>query len=150
MFRDRPRQYAGRAEGFVDRVDYDVRSIEAQMALIKHFMLGTDIVADFHTHPYEEEKELVKLRGWEFSESDEATMVPWVNRLRESGFHPKASLIMAITRGKRRIRKPRQMKPNLIRFSVDKYRIYLAAHRICGDRYTDRGIALNAETLPGI
>ncbi len=139
-----------RAEGFADRVDYDLRSIEAQMALMDYFMLGSDIVADFHTHPYENEKELLKVRGWEYSEADEVTMIPWVKQVWEKNFHPRASLIMAVTEGKRKMKAPKQIKPNLVRFSIGKYRIYLAAYRICGDHYSERDISLNADALPGI
>ncbi|MGD8628539.1 MAG: hypothetical protein PVH52_05620, partial [bacterium] len=139
-----------RAEGFPDRVDYDLRSIEAQMVLMDRFMLGSDIVADFHTHPYENEKELLKLRGWEYSEADEATMIPWVKQLWDKNFHPRASLIMSMTEGKRKMKAPGQVKPNLVRFSIGKYRCYLAAYRICGDHYSERDISLNADALPGI
>jgi hypothetical protein len=139
-----------RAEGFPDRVDYDLRSIEAQMALMDHFMLGSDIVADFHTHPYENEKELLRLKGWEYSEADEATMIPWVRQLWDKNFHPRASLIMSMTEGKRKMKAPGQTKPNLVRFSIGKYRFYLAAYRICGDHYSERDISLNADALPGI
>jgi len=139
-----------RAEGFPDRVDYDLRSIEAQMALMEHFMLGSDIVADFHTHPYADEKELLNLRGWEYSEADETTMIPWVKQLWDNNFHPRASLIMSMTEGKRKMKAPGQIKPNLVRFSIGKYRFYLAAYRICGDHYSERDISLNADALPGI
>lgn len=139
-----------RAEGFVDRVDYDLRSVETQMAVMDYLMLGADIVADFHTHPYETDRELVKQKGWRFSEADETTMPPWVAQLKDKHFHPKASLIMALAKGQRRIRAPRLIKPNVVRFSIGKHHFYLAAYRICGDRYTDRGITLNADTLPGI
>jgi hypothetical protein len=139
-----------RVEGFADRVDYDLRSIETQMELMDYFMLGSDIVADFHSHPYESEKELLKVRGWEYSEADEATMIPWVKQVWEKNFHPRAILIMAITEGKRKMKTPRQVKPNMVRFSVGKYRIYLAAYRICGDHYSEREISLNADALPGI
>ncbi len=139
-----------RAEGFADRVDYDLRSIEAQMALMDYFMLGSDIVADFHTHPYENEKKLLEVRGWEYSEADEATMIPWVKQVWEKNFHPRASLIMAVTGGKRKMKAPKQMKPNLVRFSIGKYHVYLAAYRICGDHYSERDISLNADALPGI
>ncbi len=139
-----------RAEGFADRVDYDLRSIEAQMAVVNFLMLGSDIVADFHTHPYESEKDLIKMRGWRFSSADQATMVPWTDQLRQKHFHPRASLIMAIARGKRKMRAPGHMKPNLVRFSIDRYHFYLAAYRICGDHYTSYGINLNADALPGI
>jgi hypothetical protein len=139
-----------RAEGFSDRVDYDLRSVEAQMAVMNYLMLGSDIVADFHTHPFEHEKNLVKMKGWRYSGADEATMVPWVRQLREKRFHPRASLIMAVARGKRKMRAPGHMKPNLVRFSIDKYHFYLAAYRICGDHYTPYGITLNADALPGI
>ena len=139
-----------RAEGFPDRVDYDLRSIEAQMALMDHFMLGSDIVADFHTHPYENEKQLLRLRGWEYSEADEATMIPWVKQLWDKNFHPRASLIMSMTEGKRKMKSPGYVKPNLVKFSIGKYRFYLAAYRICGDHYSERDISLNADALPGI
>ncbi|MGD9402070.1 MAG: hypothetical protein PVF95_07370 [bacterium] len=139
-----------RAEGFVDRVDYDLRSVEIQMAVMDYLMLGADIVADFHTHPYDIEKQLVKDKGWRFSEADETTMPPWVSQLKDRQFHPKASLIMALATGKRKIRRPRLIKPNVVRFSIGKHHFYLAAYRICGERYTDRGITLNADTLPGI
>ena len=139
-----------RAEGFADRVDYDLRSIEAQMAVINYLMLGADIVADFHTHPYENEKDLVKQRGWRFSAADESTMFPWVTRLKDKHFHPRASIIMAVAKGKRSMRSPGHLKPNVVRFSIDKYHFYLAAYRICGDRYNDTAINLNADALPGI
>ena len=120
------------------------------MALMDHFMLGSDIVADFHTHPYGSEKELLKLKGWEYSEADEATMIPWVKQLWDNNFHPRASLIMSMTEGKRKLKSPGHMKPNLVRFSIGKYRFYLAAYRICGDHYSERDISLNADALPGI
>ena len=139
-----------RAEGFADRVDYDLRSIEAQMSVINYLMLGADIIADFHTHPYENEKDLVKQKGWRYSTADETTMVPWVAQLRDKHFHPRASVIMGLAKGKRGMRTPGQKKPNLVRFSIGKYHFYLAAYRICGDHYTERGITLNADALPGI
>lgn len=139
-----------RAEGFADRVDYDLRSIEAQMAVINYLMLGADIVADFHTHPYENEKDLVKMKGWRFSGADESTMVPWVAQLKEKHFHPRASIIMAVAKGRRKMRSPGQIGPNVVRFSIGKYHFYLAAYRICGDRYSKKGIVLNADALPGI
>jgi hypothetical protein len=139
-----------RAEGFADRVDYDLRSIETQMAVMNYLMLGADIVADFHTHPFENEKDLVSRRGWRFSSADETTMPPWVAQLKHKQFHPRASLIMALARGKRKIRSPGLIKPNVVRFSIGKYHFYLAAYRICGNRYSDTGITLNADTLPGI
>jgi hypothetical protein len=77
-------------------------------------------------------------------------MVPWVKQLWDKNFHPRASLIMAITEGKRKMKAPGLMKPNLVRFSIGKYRFYLAAHRICGDHYSERDISLNADALPGI
>jgi hypothetical protein len=139
-----------RAEGFVDRVDYDLRSIEAQMAVMNYLMLGSDIVADFHTHPYENEKDLIRLKGWRFSNADEATMVSWVAQVRKKHFHPRVSLIMAVARARRTMRSPGQIEPNIVRFSIGKYHFYLAAYRICGDHYTSRGITLNADALPGI
>jgi hypothetical protein len=139
-----------RAEGFSDRVDYDLRSIEAQMTVMNSLMPGSDIVADFHTHPYENEKNLVKMKGWRFSGADEATMVPWVAQLKKKHFHPRVSLIMAVAKAGRRMRSPGQVKPNVVRFSIGKYHFYLAAYRICGDHYTSRGINLNADALPGI
>ena len=139
-----------RAEGFADRIDYDLRSIEAQIAVMNYLMLGSDIVADFHTHPYENEKDLVRMKGWRFSDADEATMVPWAVQLQSKHFHPRVSLIMAVAKAKRKMRSPGQIKPNVVRFSIGNYHFYLAAYRICGDHYTTRGITLNADALPGI
>jgi hypothetical protein len=90
------------------------------------------------------------MKGWRYSEADETTMVPWVAQLRDKHFHPRASIIMAVARGKRKMRSSGQTKPNLVRFSIGKYHFYMAAYRICGDRYTERGITLNADALPGI
>ncbi len=139
-----------RAEGFADRVDYDLRSIEAQMAVLNYLMLGSDIVADFHTHPYDNESDLVKMKGWRFSTADEKTMVQWVAQLNAKHFHPKASFIMAVAEGKRKIRSPGYIKPNIVRFSIGKYHFYLAAYRICGDHYTEKGITLDAGALSGV
>jgi hypothetical protein len=139
-----------RAEGFANRVDYDLRSIDAQMAVMDYLMLGADIVADFHTHPYEKEEDLLREKGWRYSRADEATMPPWVAQLRAKHFHPRASIIMALTRGKRKMRSPGLIRPNVVRFSIGKYHFYLAAYRICGNRYSERGITLNANALPGV
>lgn len=139
-----------RAEGFADRVDYDLRSIDAQMVVMDYLLSAADIVGDFHTHPYENDKDLIRMKGWRYSRADERTMPPWVAKLEQKHFHPRVSIIMALAKGKRKIHSPGKMKPNLVRFSIGKYHFYLAAYRICGDLYTERGISINADALPGI
>jgi hypothetical protein len=139
-----------RAEGFSDRITYDFRSLDAQMMVMNYLMPAFDIVADFHTHPYEDVRELVRMGGWRFSRADESTMPAWVAQLKSKQYHPRASLILAVAKGKRKIGRPGKIRPNLVRFSIGKYHFYLAAYRISGDQYSDTGISINADALPGI
>jgi|GEM_PF-1834218 len=139
-----------RAEGFSNRVTYDLRSLDTQMTVVNYLIPQLDIVADFHTHPYDEVRHLLKYKGWRYSSADESTMPSWVAQLRSNNYHPVASLIMALAKGKRKICTPGKIRPNVVRFSVGKYHVYLAGYRICGDHYSDRNISINADALPGI
>jgi hypothetical protein len=139
-----------RAELYRSKVTYDLRSLDAQMAVAKHLFPQLDIVGDFHTHPYKGAKELRTLKGWRYSAEDEAGIAAWVAPLTKMGYHPRTSLIVGITKGSKRISKPGQLKPNVVRFSIDKYHFYVACYRIIGNRYSDKYITLNATALPGM
>jgi hypothetical protein len=139
-----------RAMGYPDKVTYDLRSLETQMTVAKHFFPQLDIVGDFHTHPYNTVKELKAFGGWRYSDSDEASIAEWVTPLRKMGYHPRMSLIVGIAEGTKRISKPGMVKPNMVRFSIKKYHFYVACYRILGDKYSDKNITLNSAALPGM
>ena len=138
-----------RAEGFSNKVIYDLRSLEAQMEVASHLFPQLDIVGDFHTHPYKTVDELRAIKGWEYSDSDEAVIPDWAGPLRRMGYHPRASLIVGIATGSRKIPKPGRFKPNVIRFSIDKYHFYIASYRIIGDRYSSKNIKIYPISLFG-
>jgi hypothetical protein len=139
-----------RAELYSNKVTYDLRSLDSQMAVAKLLFPQLDIVGDFHTHPYKTARELRTLRGWRYSAEDEAGIPTWVIPLRDMGYHPRTSLIVGIAKGSRRITKPGRLKPNVVRFSVGKYHFYISCYRIVGNRYSDKYITLNAFALPGM
>jgi hypothetical protein len=139
-----------RAEMFPNKVTYDLRSLETQMAVATHVFPQLDIVGDFHTHPYKTVKELKKLKGWRYSGSDEDCIGEWVTPLRRMGYHPRTSLIVGIAEGTKRITRPGKLKPNVVRFSINKYHFYVACFRILGNRYSDKHITLNSVALPGM
>jgi hypothetical protein len=138
-----------RAECYSNKVTYDLRSLEAQMEVAKVLFPQLDIVGDFHTHVYRTVKELTEARGWRYSSADEAVIPTWVVPLREKGYHPRASLIVGVATGGKRITKPGRMKNNVIRFSVNKYHFYVACFRIIGDLYSDTNITLQPIAIPG-
>jgi hypothetical protein len=137
-----------RAECYSSKVTYDLRSLETQMEVAKVLFPHLDIVGDFHTHPYRTVGDLKKYRGWRFSGSDEAVIPTWVDPLREKGYHPRASLIVAVATGGKRITRPGRFKRNVMRFSVNKYHFYVACYRIIGDRYSDANITLQSIAIP--
>ncbi len=137
-----------RAVGFSNKVTYDLRSLETQMAVASYLFPKLDIVGDFHTHPYETAEQLREVEGWHFSPSDEACIPEWVLPLKEMGYHPRTSLIVGIAEGTKRITRPGRLKPNVVRFSVSKYHFYIACYRIIGDRYSDKHITMNAVAVP--
>jgi hypothetical protein len=139
-----------RAEGYANKVTYDLRSLETQMDVARHLFPQLDIVGDFHTHPYRDLGELKANKGWQYSRADEINIPEWASPLKEMGFHPRASLIVAIAKGGKRVAHPRRVGPNVIRFSVGKYHFYLACHRIIGDRYSAKHVTLNSVALPSI
>lgn len=138
-----------RAECYSNKVTYDLRSLEAQMAVAKVLFPQLDIVGDFHTHVYRTVKELIEARGWGFSSADEAVIPTWVVPLREKGYHPRASLIVGVATGGKRITRPGRMRDNVFRFSVNKYHFYVACFRIIGNRYSDTNITLQPIAIPG-
>ena len=138
-----------RAEGYSNKVTYDLRSLDAQMEVAKVLFPQLDIVGDFHTHPYKTVGELRKYRGWRYSGADEAVIPMWVDPLRAKGYHPRASLVVAIASGSKRITAPGRLKKNVIRFSVNKYHFYVACFRIIGDRYSNTNITLQPIAIPG-
>jgi hypothetical protein len=138
-----------RAECYSNKVTYDLRSLETQMEVAKVLFPQLDIVGDFHTHVYRTVKELVEARGWRFSSADEAVIPTWVVPLSEKGYHPRASLIVGVASGGKRIKKPGRMRDNVIRFSVNKYHFYVACFRIIGDRYSHTNITLQPIAIPG-
>ncbi|MFH1220345.1 MAG: hypothetical protein V1694_07805 [Candidatus Eisenbacteria bacterium] len=139
-----------RAEGYSNKVTYDLRSLDTQMEAVKHLFPQLDIVGDFHTHPYHDVKELRGLKGWHYSRADEANIPEWVCPLREMGYQPRTSLVVAIAKGGKRAARPTRVKPNTIRFSVGKHHFYLACFRIIGNRYSEKHITLNSSALPAI
>jgi hypothetical protein len=139
-----------RAEGYSNKVTYDLRSLETQMAVAKRLFPQLDIVGDFHTHPYATVDELRALKGWRYSPADEACIPAWVQPLRKMGYHPRASLLVAIASGGKRISRPGRLRPNVIRFSINKYHFYVASFRIIGNRYSDKNIALYPMALSGM
>jgi hypothetical protein len=137
-----------RAEGYSNKITYDLRSLETQMDAAKEVFPRLDIVGDFHTHPYRDVEELREIRGWHYSRSDEVNIPDWVSPLRKVGYRPRMSLIVAIAKGGRRMSGPRKVKPNVVRFSVGKYHFYLACFRIVGNQYSAKNVTLNAIALP--
>jgi hypothetical protein len=138
-----------RAECYSNKVTYDLRSLETQMEVAKILFPQLDIVGDFHTHVYRTVQELKESRGWSYSASDEDVIPTWVDPLREKGYHPRASLIVGVATGAKRITKPGRMRDNVIRFSVNKYHFYVACFRIIGNRYSDANISLQPIAIPG-
>jgi hypothetical protein len=138
-----------RAECYSNKVTYDLRSLETQMEVAKILFPQLDIVGDFHTHVYRTVQELRESRGWSFSGADEAVIPTWADPLREKGYHPRASLIVGVATGGKRITRPGRMRHNVIRFSVNKYHFYVACFRIIGDRYSDTNITLQPIAIPG-
>ncbi len=138
-----------RAEGYSNKVTYDLRSLDAQMEVAKVLFPQLDIVGDFHTHVYRTVNELKEAQGWRFSRADEAVIPTWVDPLREKGYHPRASLIVGVATGGKRITRPGRMRDNVIRFSVNKYHFYVACFRIIGERYSDTNITLQPIAIPG-
>jgi hypothetical protein len=139
-----------RAEGYPNKVTYDFRSLETQMEVARHLFPQLDIVGDFHTHPYKDADQLKSIKGWRYSRGDESSIPAWVIPLRKMGYKPRISLIVGIGKGGKRIIRPGRLKPNVIRFSIDKYHFYLAGFRIIGDRYSDKHITMNSIALPGM
>jgi hypothetical protein len=139
-----------RAECYSHKVTYDLRSLETQMAVATDLFPQLDIVGDFHTHPYKDVNELKAVKGWNYSRGDEAGIPTWVTPLRQMGYHPRTSLIVAVAKGGRRLSRPGRMKPNVVRFSIKKYHFYVACYRIIGKRYSDKHITLNSMALPGM
>jgi hypothetical protein len=139
-----------RAEGYSNKVTYDFRSLESQMAVARHLFPQLDIVGDFHTHPYKDVDKLKAVRGWRYSPGDEASIAAWVSPLRKLGYHPRISIIVGIGKGGKRIIRPGRLKPNVIRFSIDKYHFYVAGFRIIRDRYSAKHITMNSIALPGM
>jgi hypothetical protein len=138
-----------RAEGYSNKVTYDLRSLEAQMAVAQHLFPQLDIVGDFHTHPYKTAEELKRLKGWRYSRADEGCIPDWADPLRKMGYHPRASLVVAIATGSRRISRPVRLKHNVVRFSIDRYHLYVASFRIIGTKYSDKNITLYPISLSG-
>jgi hypothetical protein len=139
-----------RAECYSNKVTYDLRSLETQMAVATHFFPQLDIVGDFHTHPYKNVNELRSMKGWRYSGEDEAVIPTWVLPLQSMGYHPRTSLLVGIAKGSQRITRPGRVTPNVVRFSIEKYHFYLACYRIIGNRYSDKHITLNSIALPGM
>jgi hypothetical protein len=139
-----------RAECYSSKVTYDLRSLETQMAVATHLFPQLDIVGDFHTHPYKDVNELRAAKGWNYSRADEVGIPTWVTPLKQMGYHPRMSLIVAVAKGGRRIVRPGRMRPNVVRFSIKRYHFYVACYRIIGKRYSDKHIMLNSMALPGM
>jgi hypothetical protein len=139
-----------RAEGYSNKVTYDLRSLETQMAVGTHLFPQLDIVGDFHTHPYKDVDELKALKGWNFSPGDESGIPTWVEPLKKMGYHPRTSIVVGIAKGGKRIIRPGRLKPNVVRFSINKYHFYIACFRIIGNRYSDKRITLSSIALPGM
>jgi hypothetical protein len=138
-----------RAECYSNKVTYDLRSLETQMEVAKVLFPQLDIVGDFHTHVYRTVSELREAKGWRFSSADQDVIPTWVDPLREKGYHPRASLIVGVATGGKRISHPGRLKKNVIRFSVNKYHFYVACFRIIGERYSDTNITLQPSAIPG-
>lgn len=139
-----------RAEGYSNKITYDLRSLDTQMEVARHLFPQLDIVGDFHTHPYRDVDELKQAKGWHFSRDDEASIPEWVSPLREMGYQPRTSLIVAVAKGAKRVSRPGRVGPNVIRFSVGKYHFYLSCFRIIANKYSNKYVTLNSVAIPAI
>jgi hypothetical protein len=139
-----------RAEGYANKITYDLRSLDTQMEVARHLFPQLDIVGDFHTHPYRDVDELKQIKGWHFSRDDEASIPEWASPLRLMGYQPRTSLIVAVAKGVKRVSRPSRVGPNVIRFSVGKYHLYLSCYRIIGNKYSNKHVTLNSGAIPTI
>jgi hypothetical protein len=139
-----------RAEGYSNKVMYDLRSLESQMSAAKHLFPQLDIVGDFHTHPYKNIGDLRAMKGWRYSREDETNIPDWVSPLREMGYQPRTSLVVAVAKAGKRAARPSRVKSNVIRFSVGKHHLFLACYRIIGNRYSEKYVTLNSISVPAI
>jgi hypothetical protein len=142
-----------RAKGSPSEVVADQRSETAQLGLSEQLFPYWHLLGDFHTHTYRTLDELVRQRGWRYSQHDEEENVHWCQRLRASGHRPRIALILAITRAGRAgtfCREGWNGLSNVVRVTAGRCHCFIAAYRIRSDGlYATDGVSLRCPHLIG-
>lgn len=129
----------------------DPRSQAIQLEMARELFPHVDLVGDFHSHPFVNLERLRASRGWDYTAADEQFNRDWVQELREEGYRPRVGIILALARGRRRVRGVRPVASNVLRATLGRCHCYLAAYRINRDgTYNRSDIALRCPTLTGL
>lgn len=132
-----------RARGRASEVTPNDKSAKIHRKVAERFFRHLELLGDYHTHPFSDLSALKARRGWEYSPSDQASVMPWLEDTRAEGADPRFGLILGIARGGKAGRHAARRAPNRIQFTLDDYYFILAAYRIRRDGMYDSKITLD-------
>lgn len=142
-----------RAQGSPSEVFADIRSEATQLEMGEELFPYWHLLGDFHTHTYASLDKLYAVRGWEYSKYDEEVNIEWCGRLREMGHRPRVALIITLCRAARQgqaYQESWQGKPHVVRTSIGRCHVFIAAYRIRPDgHYSTERLSLKCPHLAG-
>lgn len=140
-----------RAKGSPSEVFADQRSEKTHLELGEELFPYWHLLGDFHTHTYASLDKLYAVRGWEYSKHDELMNIEWCTRLREIGHRPRVALIITLCRAARQgqaYQESWQGKPHVVRTSIGRCHVFIAAYRIRPDgQYSTERLSLKCPHL---
>jgi hypothetical protein len=111
-----------------------------------------EVVGDFHTHTYTTLSDILRVKGWLLSSSDERYNREWVEYLREKKLQPKVGVILAIAKAGKKSRSSvaSPAAPNIIKGTMGGCHVYLGCYRILADgSYSSQGIQIRCPYIEG-
>ncbi len=138
-----------RARARASEVTPNDKSARVHRQVAEKFFRHLELLGDYHSHPFNDLSSLKGRRGWEYSTSDQAAIMPWLTATRSEGSDPRFSLIIAIARGGKTGRHGTRLAPNRVQLTIDEYYFLIAAYRIRRDGLYDRKITLEIPQVNG-
>jgi len=125
------------------------KAIEAVIKANNTLYPQNQILGDFHSHPYDNWKELLYHEGWRYSKGDQSYNFDLSQRFAELDNPISITFIVAIARSKHKVKRRHfRGRKNMIQLRVGECCAIVAVYRsLERGRYSDKGIRL---LLPGM
>jgi hypothetical protein len=136
-----------RAKATPDSVMPNSESLAAHLEVGNEFFPHLELVGDYHTHPYNDLRDLVANHGWEYSDGDLRSLPHYLVDVRARNERPLFSLVVAVAEGGKAGKRPFKRERNVVQVPVGNLFFVIGAYRIRLDATYDDKLDLNVSAL---